>query len=152
MYANTYSIIANTEKARDRHSQKKTSDGSAEELCTTASVVCSTSCVVCLHNEPFATNSSIAPAEFTGNPDRGIYRVSDTYSLRRLYSSFVSLGQDVATAAIECVQTVVSTIFFDSQKSLAIAERVTSQEIYLAPSITPGPLLVLLVASVLFVF
>ena len=100
----------------------------------------------------FDIDSSIAPAEFAGNPDRGINRVSDAYSVRRIYSSFVSLGQDVATAAVECVQTVVSTVFSDTQKSLAIAEKVTSQEIYMAPSITPGPLLVLFVASVLFVF
>lgn len=84
--------------------------------------------------------------------DRTLSRISDTYSFRRAYSSLLTLGQDLISKLFECSQAFSSIMVMQSQQSLAVEKRVTSQEIYFSPSISPGPLLVLFVSSVLFVF
>jgi hypothetical protein len=96
--------------------------------------------------------SSIAPADVSGGFERGQAKVWDSQTVRRSYSSMVALSQDTLALLWQSVRSFfpVSTVIEDGTS--LTEKQVTTGGVLFAPSLSPGPLLVLIVTSVMFVF
>ena len=93
---------------------------------------------------------SIAPADVSHGLDRTLTRFWDPISIRRLYSWLWIFVQDAVAALADCLHLYTSSVFSVPQ-TLVVDSHVTSADIFLATTVSPGPILVLLVSSVLFV-
>lgn len=95
---------------------------------------------------------SIAPADVSGGFERSSTKVWDSQTIRWTYSSIMTLSQDTLRVLWQSLGLYFpASVSMDNGASLIEKQKVSEQIMFL-PSFSPGPLLVLLVTSVMFVF
>jgi hypothetical protein len=95
-------------------------------------------------------NRSTAPADLSQGLDRTVTRVWDPMTFRRLTSWLLVCFQDLLYSILDMVGSIPVSVLWKS-KSAVLHDPLNMVEIIQSPSISPGPMLVLLVTSVLFV-